>query len=301
MHRSLVALLAAAVAAALAGPPSPVLLHVDRSSPGDLEVGGALAGLPDGSTRYIRYDDLLSLPQEKYTVSDDTNFRGTTEIEGVPLTALAQLLGGTTTDAMIVAICYDSYRTNYPQDYLAAHHPLLVLRINGQLRDHWPPSEFGGSMGPYMISHPTFKPSFKILSHEDQPQIPFGVTRIEVRRESVVFGAIKPVGQWAPGSQVEQGYAIARQDCFRCHNMGAQGGVLAGRSWLKLASEANSNPARFRQIIRDPASVTPGAKMEAHKDYNDATLDALTAYFKTFAPALAHDTAPAPTPERSHP
>jgi cytochrome c2 len=201
----------------------------------------------------------------------------------VPLEALARLLGDVPNDAMIVAICNDHYRANYPRAYLAAHHPLLVLRINGQTRDHWPPSEYGGSMQPYLISHPTFKPGFKILSHEDEPQIPYGVTRLEIRRESVVFGAIRPRGPWPENSPVEQGYGIARQDCFRCHNMGAEGGTLAGRSWLKLAASAAHNPARFHQIIHDPVSVTPGAKMPAHKDYDDATLNALTAYFKTFA------------------
>jgi len=287
MVRAVLALLAALAMAAPPGPSAARILQDHRSAPGDLEIGGELAGLPHGTTRYIRYQDLLNLPQEKYTISDDTNFHGKfhgkTQIEGVPLEALARLLGDAPNDAMIVAICYDHYRSNYPRDYLAAHRPLLVLRINGQARDHWPPSEYGDSMQPYLISHPTFRPAFTILSHEDEPQIPYGVTRLEIRRESVVFGAICPHGEWPANSPVEQGYAIARQDCFRCHNMGAEGGTLAGRSWLKLAAIANHDPARFHQIIHDPVSVTPGAKMPAHKDYDDATLNALTAYFKTFA------------------
>ena len=274
--------------AALAAPPaadSGSILHVERSSPGDLEVGGELRGLPPGSTRYIRYQDLLRLPQETYTVRDDSNFPGKTQIAGIALGALVRVFGRKLDDPLIVAVCYDQYRTNYPVDYLVAHHPLLVLRINGLLRDQWPPSENGGPLGPYLISHPFFKPAFKILSHEDEPQIPFGVTRIELRRQWMVFGAIRPPGNWPPDSAVAQGYIIARQDCFRCHNMGAQGGTMAGRSWLKLAERANEDGQSFRQTIRNPASVTPGAKMPAHADYDDATLDALTAYFKTFAAA----------------
>jgi hypothetical protein len=274
--------------AALAAPPVSALhsvLRVQRSSPGDLEVGGELAGVPPGSTRYIRYEDLLQMPQEHSTVTDDSNFRGNTEIEGVALETLARLLGQAPADALIVAICYDQYRTNYPRDYMAAHHPVLVLRIDGQLRNHWPPSENGGPLGPYLISHPFFKPAFKILSHEDEPQIPYGVTRIEVHRESVVFGAIRPSGKWPPDSQVGQGYMIARQDCFRCHNMSSEGGTMAGSSWLRLAALANNDGKKFRQTIRNPASVTPGAKMPAQPGYDDATLDALTAYFKTFATA----------------
>jgi len=294
--------LLAAVAAASLPASAQGILRSERSSPGDLEVGGELKGLPAGATRYVRYDDLLRLPQESYTVSDDSNFRGKTQIAGVSLTTLAGLLGkragggadGAANDPgandpmgglMMVAICYDKYRTNYPREYLAVHHPLLVLRIDGQLRDHWPRSENGGPLGPYLISHPFFKPAFKVLSHEDEPQIPFGVTRIELRRESVVFGAIRPPGEWPADSAVAKGYAIARQDCFRCHNMGAEGGTMAGRSWLRLGESAQRDGKRFRQTIHDPASVTPGAKMPAHGDYDDATLDALTAYFRTFSAA----------------
>lgn len=286
MLRALFLLLVAG-AAVSAGPGADPdhLLHLERSSPGDLEVGGELAGAPIGPTRYLRYEELLKLPQETYTVSDDSNFSGKAIVSGVPLTQLAKLLGNQQDDLLIVAICYDKYRTNYPRDYLVAHHPLLVLRINGQLREHWPQSEYGGSMGPYLISHAFFKPAFKVLSHEDEPQIPFGVVRLEFRRESEVFGAIHPNAQWRENKQVQQGFIIAQQDCFRCHNMGAEGGTMAGRSWLKLAEDANADGKRFMETVRNPASVRADAKMPAHADYDDATLDALTAYFKTFAVA----------------
>jgi len=257
------------------------ILHDERTSPGDLELGGDLARMPAGETRYVRYEDLLRLPQETYNVSDDSNFRGKTEISGVALSTLAEALGKSAD--MIVAICYDHYRTNYPKDYVAAHHPVLVLRINGLDREHWPKAAEGGeSMAPYLISHPEFKPAFKVLSHADEPQIPYGVTRLEFRKEAEVFGAIRPPGKWTTDSPVGMGYVIARQDCFRCHNMGAEGGTMAGRSWEQLAEMADEDPARFRAIIRNPAAVTPGAKMPGQPGYDDATLDALTAYFKTF-------------------
>jgi hypothetical protein len=46
---------------------------------------------------------------------------------------------------------------------------------------------------------------------------------------------------------------------------------------------AQRNPELFRRTIHDPRAVDPKANMPAHMDYDDATLDALTAYFKTFA------------------
>ncbi len=283
MLKAWLGVLAIAVLAVPVAAPASSMLRAQRSSPGDLELGGDVGGLPQGSTRYVRYGDLLRLPQETYTVSDDSNFPAKTVISGVPLTTLARLFGQSPQSTLIVAICYDRYRTNYPPDYLAAHHPLLVLRINGKLRDEWPRAKTGAPLGPYLISHPFFKPSFKVLSHEDEPQIPFGVTRIEFRRESTVFGAIQPPGNWPLRSPVAQGYVIARQDCFRCHNRGVEGGQMACRDWLQLAAIASSDPMRFRRIIHDPASVTPGAKMPGESRYDDATLDALTAYFRTFS------------------
>ena len=140
-------------------------------------------------------------------------------------------------------------------------------------------------MAPYLISHPEFKPSFKVLSHEDEPQIPYGVVRVEFRKEAEVLGAIRPPGKWKTDSLVGMGYVIARQDCFRCHNMGSEGGTMAERSWPQLAEMAEKDSGRFQRIIRDPSAVKPGAKMPGQPGYDNATLDALTAYFKTFARA----------------
>lgn len=294
--RAFLLLLASAARAALPQADSPGILHAERSRADDLEVGGDLASLQPsgesqhlaavaqtpGTTRYIRYEDLLHLPQETYTVTNDSNLPAKTEISGVPLETLAQLLGEPPVDSLIVAICDDRYRANYPHNYVAAHHPLLVLRINGKLHNQWTALQDSGSPGPYLISHPFFKPAFKVRSHEDEPQIPYGVVRIEFRRESAVFGAIRPPGRWPANSPVEQGYVIARQDCFRCHNLGAEGGTKAGHSWLQLAARAAQNGQRFRQTIHNPTAVNPGATMPAHSSYDDATLDALTAYFKTF-------------------
>jgi hypothetical protein len=277
----LLLLLTAFSFASVFSPEGHKFLHEQRSSPGDLEMGGSLAGLAAGATRYVRYEDLFELPQETYKVNDDTNFRGTTEISGVPLAAVAAAFSEKAD--VIVAICNDGYRTNYPREYVAAHHPLLVLKIDGHRRDQWPPSAYGGSMAPYLISHPFFMPSFRVLSHDDEPQIPYGVTRIEFHSDEDVFGRIRPRGTWPVESQVSRGYIIARQDCFRCHNMGAVGGTMAGHSWLDLAKIADSDGERFRRIIHDPKSVNHDAKMPAHDNYDAATLDALTAYFRAFA------------------
>ncbi len=259
------------------------LLRASRQSDTDLEVGGDLANLPPGSTRFVAYKDLLTLPQATYTVSDDSNFKGKTRITGIPLTELDRLLGASNNAKLVVAICYDGYRTNYPAAYLAAHQPLLVLRIDGKPEDKWPKSEYGSSLGPYLISHPFFTPSFKVLSHTDEPQIPFGVTRIEFRDERVVFGSIAPPGHYPPDSPVVSGYRIAQQNCFRCHNMGAEGGQMSGRSWQTLAMWASSEPQYFTRYVKNPKSIDPKNHMPAFPQYDADTIEALRQYFATFA------------------
>ena len=279
----------AAAGAADSSQPS-IPLNSARKSASDLEVGGELAGLPRGATRYVALASLLALPQVTYTVTDDTNFAGGaaggTKISGVPLEELARALAAAPESDMVVAICDDKYRANYPRDYLKAHHPLLVLRVNGQLPARWPkdPDTHEFSMGPYMISHPKFTPAFTALSHTDEAQIPWGVVRIEFRDERAVFGAIAPRGPRAQDAAVQAGYRIAEQNCFRCHNMGAEGGEKSGRPWLVLAAWAAAAPEDFSAYVRDPKKKNRHAEMPANRGYDDATLRAIRDYFATFIP-----------------
>jgi len=268
-----------------AGPDGLIALHATRSSPLDLELGGDLAGGPSGATRYITRDDLLALPQVSYTVTGDANFSGPTQVSGVLLEVLFRRLSAAPRSDMVVAICDDQYRAHYPQAYISAHHPLLVLKINGQAPAGWPKdAEGNGSdMGPYMIAHPKFTPSFKILAHVDEAQIPWGVIRLEFRDEKTVFDAIAPRGPQATDSQVQDGYRIAQQNCFRCHNQGAVGGQKAGRPWLVLSAWAAASPEYFAAYVRDPQAKNPRAQMPGNPGYDEATIRALIAYFRTFS------------------
>jgi mono/diheme cytochrome c family protein len=259
------------------------LMSANRQAETDLEVGGELAGLPSGTTRFVSYKSLLTLPQVTYVVSDDSNFVAKTRISGIPLTELAHLLGAAPVANLVVAVCYDGYRANYSVSYLAAHRPLLVLRINGRTEDSWPKSPKGGMLGPYLISHPAYTPSFKVLSHTDEQQIPFGVTQIEFRQEQTVLGSIAPRGSYLPDSPVINGYRIAQQNCFRCHNMGANGGQMSGRNWQVLAMWASIEPQYFSRYVKNPQAIDPKNHMPGNPQYDAATIDALRQYFSTFA------------------
>jgi mono/diheme cytochrome c family protein len=258
-------------------------LATQRASPLDLEVSGDLATMEPGSTRYVTREQLLAMPQSVFTVIGDSNFTGPTQISGVTLSELARQLASAPDSDLIVAVCTDQYHANYPRSYVTAHHPVLVLKINGKDPAEWPKDAegHGSDMGPYLISHPNFTSGGKNLAHPDEPQIPWGVVKIVFRDEKVVFGAIAPRGPLASDVTVQQGYGIARQNCFRCHNIGAEGGQKAGRPWLVLSAWATSSPDAFAAYVRNPKSKNPNSQMPGNPSYDDATMKALTAYFQT--------------------
>jgi mono/diheme cytochrome c family protein len=257
-------------------------LQLSRHAPSDLEIGGSLQGVPRGQTRFISYASLLSLPQETYTVTDDTNFGTTVQISGVPLEKLPNWLGAQADATMAIAICDDQYAAHYPASYVTAHHPFLVLKVNGSTPDHWPLGVDRLPMGPYMVSHPGFKPSFRVLSHDDEAQVPWGVVRLDLRNEQTVYAPIQPQKAVASEPAVQQGYVIARQNCFRCHGRSGEGGQKSKLLWRDLAQEAITNPSRFDAYVRCPKKFNPQSQMAASPQYDDATLSALRRYFASF-------------------
>lgn len=261
-----------------------VALREKRQSPLDLEINGDMGGAA-GITRYVSREDLLKLPQVAYTVTDDANLKRATAISGVLLEELRGSLPVPESADVMVAICIDQYHAHFPADYVAAHHPILVLKINGKGPNEWLRDTEGHTayVGPYLITHAKFTSSFKILAHEDEPQIPWGVVRLEFREKEKVFGAIAPRGPEAADASVQAGFRIAKQNCFRCHDAGGEGGTKAGIPWPVLTGWAAAAPERFAAYVRDPQASNPKTQMAASPQYDDATMKALIEYFKTFA------------------
>jgi len=264
----------------------PLNLYAVRTSALDLEVVGELAGLPGGATRYITRADLLALPQVSFEVTDDANFRAPVRVRGVELEVLENKVAVKSKESLIVAVCSDFYRGFYPSAYVRAHKPVLALEINGQAPPDWPKSREGTSspMGPFLITHAHFAPGFKILAHQDEPQIPWGVVRLEFRNEKMFYEPFGRRGSQAEDPTVQAGYRIAVQNCLRCHGIGGEP-TKAKYNWSALGTMAAEAPEQFVSYVKNPRSVAPYAQMPANPAYDDATLRALTAYFRAFGPA----------------
>jgi len=282
-------LMCLAVAAAVSGAaPEKIPLAAQRSSPLDLEISGDVPGVPQGAKRYVRYADLSKLPQVTFTVRDDENFSAPVQLSGVSLDTLAAALGlGDGKQAgkqIIAAICDDGYEGHYTAEYRATHHPFLVLRIGGKEPANWPKGPDGENYGPYLISHPSFAPAFHVLAQKEEAQIPYGVTGLGFFDEATVLQQLHPAGVTAAAAPAMLGYRIVQQNCLRCHRSGDIGGTKSPFGRPQMALIAQGNPAAFGKYVVRPNAVNPEANMPANPEYDAATVAALVAYFRSFAP-----------------
>jgi hypothetical protein len=260
------------------------ILHTTRASASDLEITGLVEGLAPGQSAYIRYADLLRLPQTRATVTDNPDYPGPPlHVSGVSFEALAAAIHPLPQSDLIDATCTDRYRSHFPAEYIAQHHPILVLTVDGKPLGAWAKAAHQYDPSPYVVMYRGFVPSFRVLSHADKPQLPDNLIRIDFSTQAATFGAITPHGPHPPGSQVEIGFTIAKQNCLRCHFMGPYGGTKSGHAWQSLAQWAHDEPKYFQAYIHNPKSIDPHANMEPQPEYDGPTLAALTAYFRTFA------------------
>jgi mono/diheme cytochrome c family protein len=263
------------------------LLLSERSAASDLEITGMAADITPGTVRYISFEQLLTLPQTTVTVRGDKNFRELRQqkltVTGVYLDDLEHSLGASPGSDLLTILCSDGYRATYNREYMKTHHPILALKIDGLPVETWVGRTQIEDPGTYFVTHADFTPSFRILSFQEIPKIPEKVTRLEFGTSQQVYGAIEPHKKNASNLQVIEGFRIAQQHCYRCHNMGRYGGTKAGRSWQTLGNYAASSPSTFERYIRNPKSVDPNSAMPPNPTLDKSTAKALQAYFQTFA------------------
>jgi mono/diheme cytochrome c family protein len=252
-----------------------------RQSSTDLEI----TNLPNKPTQYLHYADLLHLPQTTTTLTNDPDFPNLTlHISGVSLETLLQALNVPPSLDLVDALCTDRYRAHYPAEYIHQHHPILALRIDTQTTAAWAAQTHQYDPGPYFITYDHFTPAFHALSHADQPQVPDNITRLNLSTTAATYAPITPPIPHPPGSAIDIGFTIAKQNCLRCHNAGPYGGTKSGRDWRTLSTWAREQPGYFARYIANPQAIEPHAHMPPNPQYDPATLAALTAYFKSFHP-----------------
>jgi mono/diheme cytochrome c family protein len=217
------------------------------------------------------------------------NLQGDPDLGGVPmrvtgvyLETLASALGAYPTSDLIDILCSDRYRSHFPKEYVAEHHPMLVWKVDGLTPKDWAAKTHHYNAGPYFVTYADFVPSFHVLSHADMPQMPTNIVRINFSTETMTFGPITPTGAHVGDAGVQAGFTIAKQNCLRCHYRGAVGGTKSGRDWTALSVWAREQPAYFSKYVLNPRSIEPHSHMAPNPGYSEATRMALVQYFRTF-------------------
>jgi hypothetical protein len=258
-----------------------------RHSASDLEVITLDSAGVTKSSVFLSRDYLARLPPTSSALKPDSNFpefpATGARITGVDLGILIHSIAPS---SVVVTVCRDEYIAAFPRQALLDHHPILVYAIDGLSPHQWARKHHVYDPGPYFVTYENFVPSFRILGHEDYPQHPAEIVSLKLLPETSLFTAITPpnAAQLQLDSPVLDGFRIAQQNCFRCHNSGETGGTKSHQTWHHLGEVAKTRPDFFAALVHNPQSIDPHAMMPPNLKYDQATLKALTRYFQTFAP-----------------
>eukprot|EP01035_Chromulina_nebulosa_P066762 gene66762-91440_t len=161
-------------------------LHPTRQAPTDLAISGLLTGLPANETRFLRWADLAQLPSTKLKLTGEF-VPGEQEVTVVFLTDLWKSLPLATGADTLLATCTDGYASVYRDTFIASHRPFLILAINGQGPEKWPPPGLKFNPGPYVISvAAAVAPAVASLLDAGHKK-PWGVNALRVARYTEAF------------------------------------------------------------------------------------------------------------------
>lgn len=258
-------------------------LHPERASPFDLAIKGSLKGVPPGETRYLRRADLETLPSRELTLTGEF-VPGEQSVTIILLDDLLSRLPRTAEADTVIATCTDGYASVYTKEFIAGQKPFVVLRINGQGPDHWPPPGLKFNPGPYVISvADQLAPGVSALLDIGHKR-PWGVDTVEIANYASRFTPLLSTPATPLSPLATEGRTLWVDSCFSCHEApGSEklGGTKAARPLPILALHATYNPAYFKTYVRTPTSLNPAAKMEPHPHYTEGQLDALIAFLKS--------------------
>jgi cytochrome c2 len=255
-------------------------LQRERTSPYDLRLTGRLAGVPAGEERFVRWADLRALPTVKLRLEGEF-VPGEQELTVVFLDDVwAALPRGDGADTLLASCASDGYASIYRERFIADYRPFLVLEINGQGPDKWPPPGLNYNPGPYVITISAHLVPAAATLLDAGHKKPWGVTTLELanfaERDHDSFS-----GRWAHlSARAVAGREIWINSCASCHAGpgGTFGGTKSGRPFDVIVGRAANEPDYFKKYVRAPTSLAPAAQMEAHPHYTDAQLDALIAF-----------------------
>lgn len=258
---------------------APLTLQEAPSSPHDIALAGEIEGIPKGEKRWLKWSELRALPTEEHVIEGEF-VPGPQKVTVAFLSTLLDNLPVKSKTPTVLAYCKDGYLSVFDPAFVARWRPVLVLEINGQGPEAWPPPGLNYNPGPTVITvEERLTPGVNgVLDIEHKR--PWGVNEIHVVTADTAFANLYS-DKWATLSPRGQaGRELWVNSCMSCHVGPAEklGGTKSGRPFAVLAAHAQYNAEYFKNYVRAPQKMMPGAKMAAHPHYTDEQLLALIAF-----------------------
>ncbi len=262
-----------------------VMLHPVRSAATDLQISGLLEDVPEGESRWIRWNDIRDLPSQ--IIETEGEFlAGRQEVRIVLLQDLMDRLPVANGADTVLADCADGYTSVFTHDFRSSWKPYIVVTINGQGPAAWPLPGMNMDPGPYVVS----------VSEEVVPGVdklmdvahkrPWATTGLRFVHYADEFAAIR-TGEWQSLSEsATRGRELWVNSCHSCHTGpdGITGGSKSGRPFAVLKAHASFNRDWFVDYVRNPATKNPAALMTPHPHYSDSQFSDLIAFILAETP-----------------
>ncbi|MDZ7871203.1 MAG: cytochrome c [Rheinheimera sp.] len=176
-------------------------------------------------------------------------------------------------DDTLVLTASDGYAPTLSAQLLARQQPMLVFAEAEQPDFSFTPLQQGKGMlspAPFYLIWPG---AGKAAEHYAWP---YQLVKIELIRFADRYAQVIPLS--TASAQVQQGFALFKQNCLKCHSINLQGGVLGPELNAPKNVTEYWQQHDLKAFIRNPESYRYQSKMPAFSHFSDADIDALLAY-----------------------
>ncbi len=247
--------LALSVAATVAQ--AELTLRPEPSSPFDLKISAGLKGQSSDAPRYVTWEDINTLPTEVLELEGEF-VAGLQAVKVVFLDELWSALPVTEGADMMLAYCADNYFSIYRDEFITKWRPFLVLAIDGNGPDKWPPPGLSFNPGPYVISV-----ADEVVAGADSlldvgHKKPWGVNEIRFETESEVLAPAFAMKRQQLSASGEHGRELWINSCSSCH--------IGPGDWSEVtkANDRLSSLKRMPATMKTTFVVTCGSRRRSY-------------------------------------
>lgn len=178
-------------------------------------------------------------------------------------------------DDTLVLTARDGYAPTLSAAQLQQQQAMLVFAEAGQADFSFTPLQQGKGMlspAPFYLVWPGAGRGAAQLPW------PYQLVKIELIRFSDRYAKVVPAS--AASAQVQQGFALFKQNCLKCHSINLQGGELGPELNAPKNVTEYWQSHDLKAFIRNPESYRYQSKMPAFSHFSDAEIDAILAYLQ---------------------